>query len=59
MAACASPIRAKREGIEASVKSPGSADSISSHVTGADTRASGVGRTEYAAATVRSFAFWL
>ena len=31
----------------------------SSHVSGVDTRASGVGRTEYAEATVRSFAFWL
>ena len=28
-------------------------------VYGADTRASAVGRTEYADATVRSFAFWL
>ena len=38
-----SPICAKRDGIGASVKSPGSAESISSHVSGADTRASGVG----------------
>ena len=27
--------------------------------SGIDTRASGVGRTEYAEATVRSLAFWL
>jgi hypothetical protein len=33
--------------------------SSSSQVTGADTRASGLGRTEYALATVRSLAFWL
>ena len=50
---------AKRAGIDASVKSPGSAEPISSHVSGAETRASGVGRTEYAPATVRSLAFWL
>ena len=42
-----------------SVKSAGSHSSISSHVSGAETRASGRGRTEYAAATVRSLAFWL
>ena len=33
--------------------------SISSQVSGADTRASGLGRMEYAEQTVRSFAFWL
>ena len=48
-----------RAGIVASVKSAGSHASTSSHASGADTRASGFGRTEYAAATVRSFAFWL
>jgi len=48
-----------RAGIERNVKSAGSQTSSSSHVTGADTRASGTGRTEYALATVRSFAFWL
>ncbi len=32
---------------------------ISSHVSGAETRASGFARTEYALAIVRSFAFWL
>ena len=57
--ACRSPISAKREGIVSSVKSPGSQASTSSQASGADTRASGVGRTEYAAAIVRSFAFWL
>ena len=51
--------RANRAGIVASVKSPGSQASISSQASGAETRASGLGRTEYAAATVRSFAFWL
>ena len=38
---------------------PGSHAKSSSHPTGAETRASVVGRTEYAPATVRSFAFWL
>jgi len=42
-----------------SVKSAGSHRSSSCHETGADTRASGFGRTEYAEATVRSLAFWL
>ena len=59
MAAWRSPIAAKRAGMVASVKSAGSQLSISSQVSGADTRASGVGRTEYALAIVRSFAFWL
>ena len=31
----------------------------SAQLSGVDTRASGVGRTEYPEATVRSFAFWL
>ena len=38
------------------MKSAGSQSAISSQVRGADTRASGFGRTEYAAATVRSAA---
>ena len=59
MPAWRSPTSAKRAGIVASVKSAGSQASTSSHVSGADTRASGVGRTEYALAIVRSFAFWL
>ena len=54
-----SPIAAKRAGIVRSVKSAGSHASTSSQASGADTRASGLGRTEYAAATVRSLAFWL
>ena len=59
MPSCRSPNRANREGIVASVKSAGSHESTSSQFSGADTRASAVGRTEYAAAVVRSFAFWL
>ena len=50
---------AKRSGIVFTVKSAGSQASSSAQVTGADTRASGLGRTEYAELTVRSFAFWL
>ena len=46
MAAWRWPISAKRAGMVASVKSAGSHVSISSQVSGADTRASGVGRTE-------------
>ena len=46
-------------GIVRSVKSSGRHSASSSHVSGAETRASGLGRTEYALATVRSFAFWL
>jgi hypothetical protein len=59
MPAWRSPICAKRAGIVRSVKSSGRQASSSSQVRGADTRASGLGRTEYALATVRSFAFWL
>lgn len=59
MSACRSPISANRAGIVAMVKSPGSASSISFHRNGADTRPSGVPRTEYAAAIVWSRAFWL
>jgi hypothetical protein len=59
MSWCRSPISAKRAGIVARVKSPGSHRSSSSQLSGADTVARGLGRTEYAAATVRSFAFWL
>ena len=43
-----SPIAANRAGIVTSVKSRGSQSSISSQSSGAETRASGVGRTEYA-----------
>gem|GEM_PF-4697084 len=41
------------------VNAPGSHEGTSSQLSGADTRASGTGRTEYADATVRSLAFWL
>ncbi len=43
----------------ATVKSAGSQAATSSQARGAETRASGNGRTEYADAVVRSFAFWL
>ena len=46
MPACRSPISAKRAGIVASVKSAGSQRRPRPSVSGADTRASGVGRTE-------------
>jgi hypothetical protein len=46
-------------GTVASVKSSITACGTSSQRSGNETRASGVGRTEYADATVRSFAFWL
>jgi hypothetical protein len=59
MPAPTSPSRAKRAGTVRSVKSAGSHSGSSAQVMGAETRASGVGRTEYAEATVRSFAFWL
>ena len=48
-----------RAGMVKIVKSCGSQSSISSQRTGADTRASGKPRTEYAAAIVWSLAFWL
>ena len=57
--ACGSPIAAKRAGIVSTVKSAGSHAGTSSQVSGADTRASGSGRTEYAEQVVRSLAFWL
>ena len=41
------------------MKSSVSTSGSSSHVTGAETVASGRGRTEYAEAMVRSRAFWL
>ena len=50
-------LEALRHGGEGEVG--GVAVATSSHDSGADTVASGVGRTEYAAATVRSLAFWL
>ena len=54
-----SPSAANRAGIVSMVNSAGSQPGTSSQVSGADTRASGPGRTEYAEATVRSLAFWL
>jgi hypothetical protein len=54
-----SPTRAYRDGMVASVKSRGSQSASSLHSIGAETDASGVGRTEYAPAMVRSRAFWL
>jgi hypothetical protein len=59
VAACTSPSDAKRPGMETSVKSSVSTSGSSFQVTGADTAASGRGRTEYAEAMVRSRAFWL
>ena len=50
---------AKRRGMVSMVNSSGRQSGTSSQASGAETRASGVGRTEYAEATVRSFAFWL
>ena len=50
MSAWRSPISANRSGIVKIVKSSGSQLSTSSHRIGAETRASGTPRTEYAAA---------
>ena len=50
---------AKRAGMVNTVNAAGSHAGTSSQVRGADTRASGRGRTEYAEHVVRSFAFWL
>ena len=59
MAAEGSPISANRSGTVSIVNAAGSHPGTSSQVSGVETRASGVGRTEYAEATVRSLAFWL
>src|SRR5690606_33792679 len=59
MAAWGSPRSANRRGTVNTVKSAGSATDTSSQSSGAETRASGNGRTEYALHVVRSFAFWL
>ena len=53
-----SPAAAMRPGIVSTVNASGSTAATSSHWSGAETRASGVGRTEYADAIVRSRAFW-
>ena len=52
-------IAAKRSGIVRTVKSAGLQSATSSQASGAETRASGSGRTEYAEHVVRSLAFWL
>src|ERR1700730_4937591 len=59
MPACGSPMFAKRGGIVKIVNSAGSQSGTSSQCSGAETRASGSGRTEYAEHVVRSLAFWL
>src|SRR5262249_61958094 len=57
--AAASPRSANRAGAVTRVKAAGSQPRTSSHSSGIDTRASGVGRTDHAEATARSLAFWL
>ena len=52
-------ISSNRPGTVATVNRSGRQSGTSSHRSGVDTRASGVARTEYAEATVRSLAFWL
>ncbi len=54
-----SPISANRAGTVSRVWAAGSQSGTSFHASGVETRASLVGRTEYAEATVRSLAFWL
>src|SRR5205807_7601306 len=54
-----SPFLRNRFGTVSIVNAAGSQPGTSSHVTGVDTRASSVGRTEYAETVVRSLAFWL
>jgi len=55
----ASPRSAKRPVAFTSVNAAGSQSATSSQSSGIDTRASAVGRTDHAEATVRSLAFWL
>src|SRR5439155_249192 len=59
MPAAESPRSAKRFGAVISVNAVGSQSATSSHSSGIETRASGVGLTDQADATVRSLAFWL
>ena len=54
-----SPTRANRSSTVGTVNCSGRQPGTSSQGSGVDTRASGVARTEYAEATVRSLAFWL
>src|SRR4029453_12445960 len=49
----------RRAGTVSIVNASASHPGTSSHRSGVETRASGVGRAEYCDATVRSFAFWL
>ena len=58
MSAVRSPTSATRSRIVSTVKAAGSTSATSSQRSGADTRASEVGRTEYAVAIVRSRVFW-
>jgi hypothetical protein len=58
MSAVGSPTAAIRSRIVSSVKAAASALGTSFQCNGADARASGVGRIEYAVAIVRSRAFW-
>ncbi len=59
MPAHGSPTSANRAGTVSMVNASGRQSATSAQVRGVDTRASRVGRTEYAEATVRSLAFWL
>src|SRR5436190_258487 len=54
MPAVRSPTLRIRSRIDSTVNTPGSTSATSSHASGAETRASAVGRTEYAQAIVRS-----
>ena len=58
MPAVRSPTASIRSRIVVRVNAAGSQSGTSSHVIGADARASGIGRIEYADAIVRSRAFW-
>jgi hypothetical protein len=59
MPADASPRSTNRAGAVASVNAAESQPATSPQSSGIETRASGVGRTDHADATVRSLAFWL
>jgi len=59
MSADASPCSVNRRGAVTSVNAAGSQSATSFHESGIETRASDVGRTDHADATVRSLAFWL
>jgi hypothetical protein len=59
MPAQGSPSPRNRSGTVVIVNASGRQPSTSAQASGVETRPSGVGRTEYAEATVRSKAFWL